>query len=75
MAESSPATPRVKSSWRQIIAFVLAPLCAALPALVSSKWAILGLLATQLLLGFAWRLFSADEKASAKSKPCNLICD
>ena len=71
MAESSPATPRVKSGWRQLIAFLLAPLCAALPVLVSSKWAILGLLAAQLLLGFAFRLFSADEKASAKSKVQN----
>ncbi len=68
MAESSPATPRVKSSWRQIIAFVLAPLCAVLPALVSSKWAILGLLATQLLLGYAWRMFNVEEKSSAKAK-------
>ena len=68
MAESSPATTRVKSGWRQIIAFALAPLCAALPALVSSTWAILGLLAAQLLLGFAWRMFNADEKKSAKSK-------
>ncbi|MGH8110254.1 MAG: ankyrin repeat domain-containing protein [Arenimonas sp.] len=56
------------SRWRQIIAFALAPLCAALPALFVSGWAILGLVATQLLLGLAWHLFRKETNTVPKQK-------
>ncbi|HNV83188.1 MAG TPA: ankyrin repeat domain-containing protein [Arenimonas sp.] len=54
--------------WRQLTAFALAVVCAALPALIDSSLAILGLIATQLFLGLGWRLTSVDQKTSAKSK-------
>jgi len=68
MAEFSPAASRVKTGWRQIIAFALAPLCAALPALMGLGWTIPALIATQLLLGYGWRLLGAEQKKPSKSK-------
>ena len=66
MAEISSATP---ARWRQITAFALAILFAALPALVNSGWSIFGLIAAQLLLGYGWRMFGTPQKkASAKSR-------
>jgi uncharacterized protein len=66
MAEISSARP---GRWRQILIFACAILLAALPALISSGWSILGLIASQLLLGYGWRLFKVEhKKSSAKSK-------
>jgi uncharacterized protein len=72
MADLSSAAPRPNTRWRQIIAFALALLCASLPALTTSGWAILGLIATQIFLGLAWRLFNPDQKTASKSKVKNL---
>lgn len=63
MVELSPAT-----RWRQILALALSVLCAALPLLFASSWAILGLIAAQIFLGLGWRLLKGEQKASAKSK-------
>ncbi|MEO6171776.1 MAG: ankyrin repeat domain-containing protein [Arenimonas sp.] len=60
--------------WRQYLAFAFALLCAALPALVDSSWAVLGLVAAQFLLGLGWRLLRTKEKATANSnsKPAKI---
>lgn len=51
---------------RAYIAFALATVLAALPAFWPSPWAWLGLVGTQLCLGFAWRCLGLEKKPSNK---------
>ncbi len=53
---------------RAYIAFALATVLAALPAFWSSAWALLGLVGTQLCLGFAWRCLGLEKKPSNKTR-------
>ena len=68
MAELPSAALKLKIGWRQIVVFALAILFAALPALFTSSWSVLGLIGSQLFLGLGWRLFRTDQKPSSKSK-------